>query len=35
MVKRGIRLDRIAFWIILSAALVSILFPFYWMIASS
>lgn len=35
MVKRGIRLDRIVFWIILSAALVSILFPFYWMIASS
>jgi len=35
MVKRGIRLDRIAFWIVLSAALVSILFPFYWMIASS
>lgn len=35
MVKRGIRLDRIAFWIVLSAALVSILFPFYWMLASS
>ena len=35
MVKRGIRFDRIVFWIILSAALVSILFPFYWMIASS
>lgn len=35
MVKRGIRLDRIVFWVILSAALVSILFPFYWMIASS
>ena len=35
MVKRGIRLDRIVFWVILSAALVSIRCPFYWMIASS
>jgi multiple sugar transport system permease protein len=35
MVKRGIRLDRVVFWMILGAALVSILFPFYWMLASS
>jgi multiple sugar transport system permease protein len=34
MVKK-IQLGRIVFWIILLAALFSILFPFYWMVASS
>jgi multiple sugar transport system permease protein len=35
MVTRRIQPNRIVFWPILMAALVSILFPFYWMIASS